>query len=249
MHISMRNRIYLIEYKGGIRMGSYSNQYENYYSKLRKNTYGTLKVNSQRSNKSKKKNGLVDFTLGSIVKTVIVQLIVVLILITALTICKTDIVPEGKIAYEWFKSSIDKNIEYEAVVARVSNIKVGDFEEKFQDVFEKIREGLTGEETTKAFIKNNFNFNLDAEKQIVSVYNGTVKNIGTDTLGNKYVVINHGKGIETRYTNLLDIYVEKDDVISKGMSIGSYINDIDYHNQIELLYMGRSLDYTEYVSE
>lgn len=231
-------------------MGMYSSQYENYYSKLRKTTYGSVNKNLLKNRRANgRSKGLINITPSSVVKTIIFQLVSMLLLLSIVTVSKANLVPNSDIVYNWFKNNLDKNIEYKAIALKVSSIKMSDFEEKFQEVFEKIREGLTGEETTKSFIKNNFNFDMAQENSLLSAYDGTVKTVGSDSSGNKYVVINHGKGIETKYTNLKDIYVKKDDTISKGSSIGSYINEIDYQDKIELLYMGRNVNYMEYVSE
>jgi len=90
---------------------------------------------------------------------------------------------------------------------------------------------------------------LDQESQVSSCEKGKVKKIGNDEALGKYVVVDHGKGIETKYNNLSEVTVESGEEVEKGQTIGRVIPEANKFKTFyfELLYMGNRQNVKDYL--
>jgi murein DD-endopeptidase MepM/ murein hydrolase activator NlpD len=151
---------------------------------------------------------------------------------------------------------------------------------KVQDYIDNIKAGLTGEESfkekiSKEFIvptegdiisgygtrldpdtnNNVFHYGVDINAQegaeVKCSSDGVVKFIGEDETLGKYIIIDHSIGIETKYCNLKEIWVENGAGITSGeviASVGSSAETKTPHLHFELLYMGENKNPEEYIN-
>ena len=92
---------------------------------------------------------------------------------------------------------------------------------------------------------------------VVSVMDGTVKEIGTDVDGQngKMVIIDHGNGFVTKYSNLKEITVEVNKKVTKNQKIGTvgdtslntFKEDYGSHLHFEVLQSSKNVDPAKYV--
>lgn len=86
---------------------------------------------------------------------------------------------------------------------------------------------------------------------IKASYKGFIKETGEDKSLGKYLVIDHGSGIETKYAHMDSLKVKKGDKVNKGQIIGKSGNtgDEKYSSlYFELTYMGEDLNPQEYLN-
>lgn len=111
---------------------------------------------------------------------------------------------------------------------------------------EKILSNGGGIKKSRDIIITNVNTN-----KVNATFDGKVKEIGENKEKGKYVVINHGSGIETCYSNLEKICVEEKEAVVKNTLIGLCKKSRDsnvYELGFELLYMGECKNPNEYIS-
>jgi len=245
-------------------MGNYSSQYESYYSGMvnrrKNNNYGINKKNR--------------FTLDGnfFIKRLQRDLFGVFVLFLFVLICKTIQVPQTTYAYSYSKSLLNKSFDYEAVLISLKKLDMKTIETNVSDWLDTAKTKITGGKTMKEKLKTDFTspvegtFNITKDKvlkdgidisvqsgtEIFSVYGGKIKETGEDTKNGKYIIIDHGSGIETKYGKLKEIAFKNGDIITKGQVIGRIVasnnNAAASFLHFELSYMGDSLNPEDYLN-
>lgn len=233
-------------------MGNFNSKYESYYSSIvnRRNTGGYY---NGISNKHQKQ-----LTGNRIIKKLIQDLCGVLIMFIFVITCKTIVTPRTTTAYNYCKNVVNKNYDYKKIITTIKEEgKTENFQDRIINIIEKIKTKFTGEETIKNMIKDKFQLPVEGKimsstKQGVDIespnrvdikasYDGTVKQCGIDEKYGKYIVIDHGQGLETKYSNLENIVVKREDKVGKGQIIakasGSNSNEVVH---FEILFMGQN---------
>ena len=113
---------------------------------------------------------------------------------------------------------------------------------------------------TDGSYRTNLGIDIQAKigEPVVAVMDGIVKEVGTDVDGQKgkMVVIDHGNGFITKYSNLDEkILVKIDDKVTKKQQIGtvgntslnSYKEDYGSHLHFEVLQSSKNIDPAKYV--
>lgn len=256
-------------------MGNYNSQYENYYSSLinkrRKNDYYSY---------SSSDGPIFKFDKEYILKRFTRELIGVFVLFVFVISCKIIVTPQTKMAYSYSKKILNENYDLNKAITAVKGLELKNIEEKTTNWMENIKSKLTGGKTIKEKIKEDFMIpvegavisrfgeettNLKGEKrqhegididiktdsEVVSSYDGKVKAVGEDKNLGKYILIDHGDGIETKYGALADIKVKNEEELSKGTvigKIGSNNESKTSHLHFELIYMGENKNPEEYMN-
>ena len=249
-------------------MGSYNSQYESYYSTLvnkRKNYGGYGQVGNRSS--SFKLDG--NFFLRRLTRDLIGVFILFLFVIT----CKLIVTPQTEAAYKFSKEILNKNYDYTVALNSIKNFKLKSIEEKSMDWMENVKAKLTGGQTLKDKVNDNFilpvegaiidqsvdekksaeGINIDVKEgtEIFCPYEGRVTDLGEDIQLGKYIVIDHGAGIETKYAHLSEVLVKEEAEIKKGEVIGRSGSTGDTEGpqlHFELLYMGENKNPQDYLS-
>jgi murein DD-endopeptidase MepM/ murein hydrolase activator NlpD len=259
---------YFRDKKGGFIMGSYNSQYESYYNTLvnKRKNYGGY-GNGRNKSSSFKLDG--KFFLKRFIRELIGVFILFLFVIT----CKFIITPQTEAAYKYSKEVLNKNYDYTVILNSIKNFDIMAIEEKTIDWMENIKVKLTGGQTLKDKLKDSFilpvegaiievttdekkanaGIDIDAKEgtEVFCSYEGKVKDFGEDIQLGKYIVINHGEGIETKYAHLSEILVKEEATIKKGDIIaksGSTGITTAPSLHFELLYMGENKSPQDYLS-
>lgn len=230
-------------------MGNYNSQYESYYKSI---------VNT-RSNS----NNSYDRSIGKrpkgnpITRRIIQDLSGVLVMLLTVTICKFISIPQTEAIYKYSKEVVNTNFDYMAVVDKVRNIDTGEsIQDKTIEFIDDLKTKIMGGETIKEKIRERFtlpaNGNIEEENQGIKIentgdgqvtasYNGRIKECGADSKIGNYIVIDHGNGIDTLYSNLDNILVKEKDVVKKGdnIAVNEIENSKDYVH-FEVLFMGQN---------
>lgn len=233
-------------------MSNYSPQYQSYYDSL-------IKEKNNNKKDSLVKNKINRSTKGNwYIRRITRELIGVFILMCFVLTCKVIVTPQTKAAYNYSKQLINQKYDYNKIVAEIKNTNWKSMEDKVVNWIDQLKVKIGGGETIKQSIRNNFKYPIgentsltvgcsqeDSDKvtikgntKIEASYKGKVKSCGENDEFGKYIVINHGEGIETRYSNLKSISVKENDVVNKGQIIG---NANTQSFKFEILYMGNKL--------
>ncbi|ERI90277.1 peptidase, M23 family [Clostridiales bacterium oral taxon 876 str. F0540] len=246
-------------------MGNYNSQYESYYSNLvnRKNYRGYGYSSPGRGSSN---------TYGSyFLRRLVRELIGVFILFIFIVACKLVSTPETASVYNYSKAIVNKNYDYNLVINDIKTFDMKKLEDKSTDFLENIKTKLTGIKPLKDRLKSDFqlpvegsvissfgsknNSGIDigvkAGTEVISPSEGKIKESGENGQLGKYIIIDHGKGIETKYSSLSEVLVKKDDVVEKGRVIGK-TGDMPKsgtpHLHFEVLYMGENKNPEDYIS-
>lgn len=254
-------------------MGSYNPQYENYYNGLanRKRSNGAY---AYKNNTAKK--GI--FTSRNFVIRIIRELVCTLLLFMFVIVCKTVNTPQTKAAYDYSKNAIKTDYDYMIIVNYVKGININSLQDNITNWIDIAKNKITGTKTIDDKIKtefitplsgkvivpygestdaatktkvNNLGIDLSAAEgsDVKSSFDGNIKECGEDSKLGKYILIDHGEGIETKYCNLKEVSVKKDqkvkkgDVIGKSGTIGAAKTPALH---FELLYMGENKNPEDY---
>lgn len=248
-------------------MGNYNPQYRDYYnSMLNKNNnyspyYGS---NNKKSN--------------FIVKRITIDLIGVLALFIVVTFCKLVVTPNTQKVYEYSKKIVNENYDYKKAISTVKSFKFNDVKEKSEDYIEKVVNKINGKRSIKDMVKSEYTLPcigtvtsefgervdpFSGKKQmhkgvdiavkentpIKACSYGKVKECGEFKDLGKYIVIDHGKGIETKYAHLKELKVKKNQMVKKGEEIGRSGNtgkSTGPHLHLEIMFMGESKNPKEF---
>lgn len=171
-----------------------------------------------------------------------------------------------------------KNIYKTLQSVDISKINITNVQNDIIQQIEMIKTKITGQKTVKETITSNyvmpvqgniisyfgeivdpqtkekkFNNGVDIEAkentEVKAAFSGTVKETGEDINLGKYIIINHGDGIETKYAHLNEIRVKNNDIINRGSIIGksgitgkSKVPNLHF----EVLYMGENKNPADY---
>lgn len=244
-------------------MGNYNSQYESYYSNMvnRRKSY-----NYGINNKDKfKVKG------NFFIKRLQRELIGIFILFISILFCKIISTPQTVYAYNYSKDILNKNFDYSSAINNIKNIDLKNLESKVSDWIDGAKTKIFGGKTIKEKLKTDFRvpvenaMNITKDKdikdgvdifaesgtEILAVFDGKVKECGEDNKLGKYIVIDHGSGIETKYAKLNEISFKKGDIITKGEVLGKVQSPSDGLSSFlhfELTYMGESLNPEDYLN-
>lgn len=256
-------------------MGNYNSKYEDYYNCLKRenkirnspyqyNSYNIGKIGGSREN----------YWIRRITR----ELVGVLILFVFVIGCKVIVTPQTQTVYNYSRKVLDQNYNYTALIEKAKSIDLNKLQDDFTSIIERVRSKLTGKETTSDKIKNEFvlplegvetspygyredpitkqkklhaGIDIDAKQntQVKASYDGKIKNCGEDGQLGKYILIDHGDGVETKYAHLNEILIKKEDAVKKSQVIaksGNTGKSTGPHLHFELLYMGENKDPNEY---
>ncbi|MCM0648954.1 M23 family metallopeptidase [Clostridium swellfunianum] len=249
-------------------MGSYNSQYENYYSTLvnKKKNYGGYSYGRNKSSTFKLDGNY-------FLKRFMRELIGVFILFIFVIGCKLIVTPQTAAAYKYSKDVLNKKFDYASAVSSVKTLDFKSVEEKSLDFMDSIKSKLTGGKTLKEKLqdsfmlpvegavinteavggKNNEGINISVKEgtAVLSTFEGKVKDVGEDSKLGKYIIIDHGLGIETKYAYLNEVSVKIEDNVKKGQVIGKSGKTLESHTpnlHFELMYMGESKNPKDYMS-
>ncbi|AJA48412.1 peptidase family M23 [Clostridium pasteurianum DSM 525 = ATCC 6013] len=173
-----------------------------------------------------------------------------------------------------------KEINVNSLIASVKSGNITDIQSKVINWIDILKTKFTGGKTTRENISHNFilpvsgkliqsygsikdnNKNLVKFRKGINIYStlnsdvkasydGFIKEIGEDKSLGKYLVIDHGSGIETKYAHMDSLKVKKGDKVIKGQIIGRAGSTEDRKNSslyFELTYMGEELNPQEYLN-
>lgn len=251
-------------------MGGYSEQYEKYYSALTRNKSAYYPKN--RINKETNRSGFLwAWSRKNYGNRIIMQLSVAIFLIIVFLGCKIYKNQYTIKFYNLSKTMINKSYDYKSVFEKVKSVDIQDIENMSIKVIEKIKIGFVGGRTIDEEIQSEYSLPVSTKKvygnnkwdksidealklqvnenmDIKSCNNGRVKKIDNDKLGN-YILIDHGRGIESKYYNLSDIYVNVGQSVEKDETIGEIKGDAVEPKTFyfEILYMGKTQDVYSYM--
>jgi hypothetical protein len=250
------------------KLGIYNTQYESYYSKFtgNKRGYNPYAGNIRGNNRvgKSKLNG------SYFAKRFLRELIGVFFMLMLVLMCKAIVTPQTMAAYQYSKNIVNTNYDYTYLVDKIKSINItsiNDLQGKLQDFIETLKIRISGGETIKDKVKNNFILPVNGEvmlddgkngvniaafegSKVIAAYDGTVKEVGEKRELGKYILIDHGNGIESKYSYLSEIDAKKDNEVKKGDLIGK---SGDSHKStspslhFDLYYMGESLSPIEYM--
>ena len=250
-------------------MGSYNSQYESYYG------------NMLNRNRGRSFNGpSFHFDKKKLLRRLIQELVGGAILFIFVAVCKMNIFPYSKAAYTYSKNIVKQDFDYQPLINNMNSLAAGNFDinsvqTDVANWIENIKDKLTGGKSVKETVKSDFmlplngkiiasasvststitnmEVNIDAKTdgEVKSCYEGKVKDAGTDKKLGKYILIDNGNGIETKFSNLTDVLVKKGDSVKKGQVIAKIDNKdktkSPYLN-FQLLYMGENVNPQDYMN-
>jgi murein DD-endopeptidase MepM/ murein hydrolase activator NlpD len=255
-------------------MGSYNSQYQSYYASLLKSRRNNPYNRGTSASKSSE-----PFDKNRLMKRMLRELIGVFCLIIIVLACKIIKTPQTISVYNYCKEIVSYNYDYKAAFENLKSVNLQELSGKIQDYIENVKSGITGEETIKEKIgrefsaplqgniisgygtridpvtnNNTFHYGVDIDAaegtEVLSCNAGVVKFIGEDDILGKYIVIDHGIGVETKYANLKEITVENGMAVDDGEVIafsGSSPEENIPQLHFELLYMGENKNPEEYI--
>lgn len=258
-------------------MGQYNSEYEDYYNSLKKKSKGRYSPNYN--------NGTIFNNFGKtkgnyLVRRITRDLIGVLILFIFVIGCKITITPQTQAVYNYSKSILEQDYDYKSIKEKSESVNFTKLQDKITNIIEQVRTRITGKETVKNKIKNNFilplegvetssfgyredpitkekklhegvDINAKENTDVKGSFDGKIKDCGEDGQLGKYIIIDHGEGIETKYGHLNEILVKKEDSVKKGQVIaksGNTGKSTGPHLHFELLYMGENKNPDEYLN-
>lgn len=244
-------------------MGNYNSQYESYYSNM---------VN-KRKNYNFGNNNKDNFKLDGkyFIRRLQRDLIGIFILLIFVLFCKIISTPQTTYVFNYSKSILNTNFDYLSTVNNIKSLDFKSLESKVSDWIDGAKTKIIGGKTLKEKLKTDFripvenaiditkdkdlkegvDISVQRDSEILAVFGGKVKECGDDNKLGKYIIIDHGSGIETKYTKLKEITFKKGEIITKGEVIGKVIesnNGLSSFLHFELSYMGESLNPQDYLS-
>ena len=260
-------------------MGNYNSEYESYYNSMINKKKGRNFSNSPKSSNSRNANGLVSignlFSKKRIFHRVLQELIGGLLLFVFLIFCRSNILAQSKTIYTYSKQVVHQDLNFKELyseLAQVKSLRFKDITTTANDFIESFKVGLVGGQGVKDKIRDNYSMpisgkitttfssgstnkngiDIDAKENsdVACSFQGKVKEIGENATIGKYIEIDHGEGIITKYSNLSTQLVKKDEMVKKGQVIGKSGKagkSTSPHLHYEILYMGTELDPQEYM--
>ncbi|NMM64542.1 M23 family metallopeptidase [Clostridium sp. P21] len=256
-------------------MGSYNSEYENYYNSLRKKSRATYLPSYNNSfTADKKENNLENYWTRRIIR----DLVGVFILFVFVIVCKAVHNTKTMSVYNYSKEVLNENYDYKVFFSRTKKLDLRKLQDDIINSIGDVRSKVTGTDSIQSKIKKQFimpiqgtetstfgyredpitkknkfhsGIDLDAKlnTDVKACYDGKVKECGEDAENGKYILIDHGNGVETKYCHLNELLVKKEDVVKKSKVIaktGNTGKSTGPHLHFELLYMGQNENPNEY---
>lgn len=255
-------------------MGSYNSQYESYYNGM----LNKRKVNNP-SPRSFDVKIIPTFDKNFFVRRVTVDLAGVLFLIIFVSLCKLIVTPQTTAVYTFSKAMVTTNYDYNVLFTKAKSINMSTVGEQSMNFIETMKANIIGGKTWKNKIDQDFmlpiegkllsgygekddpaaagkkimNYGVDIDAKegtnVLASYVGLIKDCGDDKQLGKYVLIDNGSSIETKYGHLSVLNVKKGDSVKKAEVIGKsgatgVVSKPSLH--YEILYMGENLNPEEY---
>lgn len=249
-------------------MGNYNPQYRDYYNSVlnKRGVYSR----ATKTGTNKKEN--------FIIKRIIRDLAGVLILFIIVIFCKIVVTPATQNVYDYSKKIVNENFDYKKAWTSIKSFDFNKFKTKSQDYIEKVINKINNKESVKDLVKkdyelpcvgkissefgervdpftgkkqihNGVDIALKENTPIKACADGKVKECGEHKELGKYIVIDHGEGVETKYAHLNEVLVKKEQKIKKGESIaksGNTGKSTGPHLHFEIMYMGENKNPKEF---
>ncbi|ACQ54517.1 M23 family metallopeptidase [Clostridium botulinum] len=256
----------------------YNSQYEEYYNSLKNRKTTNLKNNNYMYGgwNNRRENSNMKF----FQKRIIRDLIGVFLLLISVLGLKAFSNSKTQMVYNYSKKIVNENYDYQKVINKAKNLDVNFLEDKILKYIDTFKSKVTGEKTIEELISNDFvlpvngkitstygeredpinkkkafhkGIDIDAKEntEVLASFSGTVKECGEDKELGKYILLDHGQGIETRYAHLNKIKVKKGEEVKKGKAIGESGNtgkSTGAHLHFEIIYMGENKNPQDYFS-
>lgn len=254
----------------------YNSQYEEYYNSLKNRKTTNLKNNNYMYGQwnNRKENSNMKF----FQKRIIRDLIGVFLLLIFVLGLKAFSNPKTQMVYNYSKKIVNENYDYKKVINKAKNLDANLVEDKILKYIDTFKSKVTGEKTVEGLISDDFvlpvsgkltskygeredpvnkkkafhkGIDIDAKEntEVLASFSGTVKECGEDKELGKYILLDHGQGIETKYGHLNKIKVKKGEEVKKGKTIGesgSTGKSTGAHLHFEIIYMGENKNPQDY---
>lgn len=256
-------------------MGNYNSEYESYYNSLKRN--GSTRYTPSYS-RNFSHNSVGKFKGNYWISRIIRDLIGMFILFIFVVGCKLVVTPKTQAVYNYSKQILNQNYDYKDLKINYNDIDLKKIQDKATNIIEQLKSKITGNETFESKIRNEFVLPVDGvetsafgyredpitkEKKfhegididakintdVKASFDGKIKACGEDKELGRYILIDHGNGIETKYGHLNLILVKKEDAVKKSQIIaqsGNTGKSTGPHLHFELLYMGENKNPGEY---
>lgn len=256
------------------KMGSYRSQYQSYYRTLVNRKYTDNRKTSSYSNSKPSQNEN-----SKLLNRLLRELVGVFCLLVIVLVCKMVKLPWTTDFYRYCKLIVDYSYDYNEIYTNITSLKMEEISSSIFNYIDNLKSDISGESTIKETIGNSFvepakgkiirpygesvdnvtkkktfHYGIDIEvpedTEIKSCSEGTVKYVGEDKEYGKYIIIDHGLGVETKYANLKEMKVEVGKSVKSGEIIGtsgSYSDPEVPHLHFELIYMADNKNPQEYL--
>ncbi|PJI07124.1 MULTISPECIES: murein hydrolase activator EnvC family protein [Clostridium] len=255
-------------------MGNYNSQYENYYRALLNRNSRTSSVYRGDINKKNWGQKIVKKIEFQLVGAFI--LFVVALGCKSVTTPETKIACnyiKYTLAYNYdFSALISqvRDLDVSNIEAYANKVDVDSFKNDSVNYIEDLRTKITGGKTFADKIKQDYALPIEGKvishygakgknkgvdisasdnDNVKNIYNGTVENVGEDKDTGKYILVDNGDGIESKYSNIDSIEVKRGDGVTKGETIGKVKKSDDKSKaylHFEIMYMGENKNPEDY---
>ncbi|ENK0556204.1 M23 family metallopeptidase [Clostridium botulinum] len=254
----------------------YNSQYEEYYNSLKNRKTTNLKNNNYMYGGRNNKIG--NSNTKFFQKRIMRDLIGVFLLLVFVLGLKAFSNPKTQMVYNYSKKIVNENYDYKKVINKTKTLDVKFLEDKILKYIDTFKSKITGEKTVEEIISDDFvlpvngkitstygeredpinkkkafhkGIDVDAKEntEVLASFSGTVKECGEDKELGKYILLDHGQGIETKYGHLNKIKVKKGEEVKKGKTIGesgSTGKSTGAHLHFEIIYMGENKNPQDY---
>ncbi len=139
--------------------------------------------------------------------------------------------PKTQMVYNYSKKIVNENYDYKKVINKTKDLDVKSLEDKILKYIDTFKSKVTGEKTVEEIISDDFvlpvngkitskygeredpinkkkafhkGIDIDSKEntEVLASFSGTVKECGEDKELGKYILLDHGQGIETKYGHL-----------------------------------------------
>lgn len=222
-------------------MGDYRAQYERYYnnakngvSRARYTRIGSVDSgysDSRNSMSNKSEVGL----LQKLIKQFIWQLAGSTVLLILIVAAKFVPVKEANDIYTLAKEKVNDKYELIDSIKSIELPKDGNYKEMILDYIDEVKCYVTGQQSIKDSIKTQYVTPINGKVEdydemensialvckgdvdVVASFDGTVKEVSEE--GDKYIIIDHGNGVETYYGLVSNVNVKQGDIVRRGDTI------------------------------
>ncbi|MDV3428165.1 MAG: M23 family metallopeptidase [Bacillota bacterium] len=245
-------------------MGSYEPYYKNYYNKI----------------KTSKGRSLPSFSMNKLFNKIIFQLAGTLILIIFILICRSGYFSSTDKMYEYAKKTVNTSFDYMGLYNNIKGTDIKTLPASIWNKINVFKDKVEETDKVKEYVKENFQAPIEGKitskygnradpvdggdeghdgvdiscalnTDVAASFSGTIKETAEDADFGKYIVIDHGDGIETRYGHLNSFLVDKGVTVEKGDIIGKSGNTgkvTGPHLHFSLSVMGTYKNPEEYIT-